>query len=172
MRPFATRPGAAPALVVALAALQLLAMPQEGVAQSDRALRFGFSVGGVSTLGIVLETQYAWGSMELMLGTWSFRDVSISLVHKQYPGGGAVKGVVGMGLWWVLAFPPDERTGMALMARAPLGVQWGLTADQFVSLDLGLNRALFIRRTDPEDDTPPSRRLVPLPGMSYRWLAR
>lgn len=160
------------ALGPAFALALVLALPGSVRGQSDPAFRFGLSVGGVSTLGVVLETQYDWGSFELLVGTWSFRDLSISLVHKQYPGGGSVKGVVGIGFWWVLAFPPDERIGTALMARAPLGAQWGLTADQFASMEVGLNRALFVRRTDPEDDTPPNRRLVPLPGASYRWLAR
>lgn len=149
-----------------------LCLPRPAAAQDDPEFRFGLSVGGVSTLGLVFETQYDWGSFELMVGTWSFRDVSVSLVHKQYPGGGEIQGVVGMGFWAVLAFPPEENTGVALVARFPVGVQWGLTADQFANLEVGLNRALWVKRTDPEDDTPPNRRLVPLPGAAYRWSTR
>jgi hypothetical protein len=31
---------------------------------------------------------------------------------------------------------------------------------------------VWVRRTDPEDDTPLNRRLVPIPGISYRWWSR
>ena len=88
MRP---APARLPSLILCALAL---AGPGPAHAQSDPGFRFGLSVGGVSTLGLVFETQYDWGSFELMVGTWSFRDVSISLVHKQYPGGGSIKGVV------------------------------------------------------------------------------
>ena len=40
----------------------------------------------------------------------------------------------------------------------------------FLGAELGFSRALAIRRTDPEDETPPAQRIVPLPGASYRWL--
>lgn len=155
-----------------LAALSVLAAPSPAKAQSDPEFRFGIAVGGVSTIGIIVETQYEWGSFELVAGTWSFRDLSLSLVHKQYPGGGAVQGVVGLGLWLVLAFPPDENFGAAIVARAPVGVQWGVTRDHFLNLEIGLNRALGVRRTDPEDDTPMAKRLIPLPLAGYRWLSR
>lgn len=166
-RPFPSR-----LVAPALAAILLLAGPRPAAGQDDPEFRFGLSVGGVSTLGLVFETRQTWGSVELMVGTWSFRDVSISLVHKQYPGGGEIQGVVGMGFWTVLAFPPDENMGVALVARFPVGVQWGLTADQFMNMEVGLNRALWVKRTDPEDDTPPNRRLIPLPGAAYRWSTR
>ena len=42
----------------------------------------------------------------------------------------------------------------------------------FVVKEIGLNRALAVKRTDPEDDTPVNRRLIPLPGAAYRWKAR
>lgn len=169
MRP--PRP-ALPLLISAAVCLALAATPRAGWAQSDPDFRFGLSVGGVSTIGLVFETVYDWGSFELMAGTWSFRDLSVSLVHKQYPGGGRFQGVVGLGVWMVLAFPPDENLGAAIMARAPIGVQWGVTADHFLNLEIGLNRALAVKRTDPDDDTPVNRRLIPLPGAAYRWEAR
>ena len=112
-----------------------------------------------------------WGSFEYTVGTWSFRDLSLSVVHKQYYSGGDIRGIVGAGLWTVFAFPPEGHTGIALLARFPVGVQWTASGEHFLSLEVGLNRALAIRRTDPTDSLPPNRRLVPLPGASYRWLA-
>lgn len=157
-------------LTPALSALLLGPGASELRAQDVEGWRFGISVGGVSTVGLVLERVDSWGSVEVLLGTWAFRDVSLSTVYKNTIGGGALRGVVGLGLWTVLAFPPDERAGVALVARAPVGFQWELQDDQFLGAELGFSRALAIRRTDPEDDTPPSNRIVPLPGASYRWL--
>ncbi|MDT8341233.1 MAG: hypothetical protein RQ751_06945 [Longimicrobiales bacterium] len=168
-RPHAVR-RRTPVLIGAALAAALHAGPS--AAQSGPAYRFGLSIGGVSTLGVVLERVYDWGSFELMLGTWSFRDLSISAVHKQYPFGGQFEGIVGLGLWTVIAFPPDENVGLALVARAPIGIQWRVADEQFANLEVGINRALAVRRTDPEDDTPLNRRLVPLPGVAYRWLTR
>ena len=157
---------ALPLLAVALLALSTRAAG----AQDAEGWRFGISVGGVSTVGFVMERVGSWGSVEVLVGTWAFRDVSLSTVYKNTLGGGDFRGVVGLGLWTVLAFPPDERTGVALVARAPVGFQWELQDDQFLGAELGFSRALAIRRTDPEDETPPAQRIVPLPGASYRWL--
>lgn len=140
--------------------------------QDDSAFRIGLSAGGVSTISLVLEKRMEWGSFELMLGTWSFRDLSVSLVHKQYIGGGDVQGIAGVGLWSVLAFPPDENVGIAWVARAPIGVEWQVSGEHYLAMEVGFNRAFFIRRTDPDDDTPPNNRIVPLPGASYRWASR
>lgn len=159
-------------LLAASVVVSLASTPRAVHAQTDPDFRFGLSVGGVSTIGLVFETMYDWGSFELMVGTWSFRDLSMSLVHKQYIGGGRFNGVAGLGLWMVLAFPEDENFGAAIMARAPIGVQWGVTADHFLNLEIGLNRALAVKRTDPEDETPVNRRLIPLPGAAYRWRSR
>ena len=64
-----------------------------------------------------MEQVYEWGTFELILGTWAFRDLSVAFTHKQRIGGGDIRGVVGLGLWGVVAFPPDENTGFALVAR-------------------------------------------------------
>jgi hypothetical protein len=32
-----------------------------------------------------------------------------------------------------------------------------------------VNRALAVRRTDPDDDLPPNGRIVPLPEVYYRF---
>lgn len=156
--------------VVVLCTVLTLLLPAGLAAQPDEPqFRVGISLGGVSTLGLVLEQVWDWGSMELMLGTWSFRDVSVSLVHKQRIGGGDVYGVAGLGVWAVVAFPADERTGLAVVGRVPVGVEWDAGDRHFLSMEVGLNRALWVRRTDPEDFTPMNRRIVPLPNASWRW---
>lgn len=173
--PAAAHPPRAPSARVLVGALTLtLALaaltPTAALAQPDEPeFRVGISLGGVSTVGLVLEQVWDWGSLELMLGTWSFRDVSVSLVHKQRIGGGDVYGVAGLGLWGVVAFPPDERTGFAVVGRLPVGAEWDAGDGHFLGMELGLNRALFVRRTDPEDLTPLNRRIVPLPNASWRW---
>ncbi len=134
-------------------------------------IRIGLSLGGISFIGFILE--YRWGdrSAELNIGTWTFRDLSVAVVGKQYFGPGDFRPFAGMGLWAVLAPPsdPQEQTGVALMFRAPVGVEWNVNADHHLGAHIGLNRALWIRRKDPLDDYPPSDRLVPLPGFHYIW---
>ena len=156
-----------PALTV-LVALVGLSTPRLS-AQEEDAWRFGISVGGVSTVGLILERVGDWGRVEILLGTWGFRDISLSTVYKNTIGGGDFRAVAGLGLWTVVAFPADERTGVALVARAPLGFEWQFQDDHFLGAEVSLNRALAIRRTDPEDLTPPAQRIIPLPGASYRW---
>jgi hypothetical protein len=133
--------------------------------------RVGISFGGISFIGFIME--YRWGdrSMELNLGTWSFRDLSVSVVGKQYFGPGDFRPFAGVGLWTVLnpQHGPGEQSAAALVARAPVGVDWNLDAAHYLGASLSLNRALLIRRKDPRDDTPPSERLIPLPGFYYRW---
>lgn len=157
----------APALAAFTVALCLTA--PGAAAQEGEGWRFGISVGGVSTVGLVVERIGDWGRVEMLLGTWAFRDISLSTVYKNTIGGGSLRAVAGLGLWTVLAFPPDERTGVALVARAPFGFEWEFQDDHFLGAELGFSRALAIRRTDPEDTTPPAQRIVPLPGASYRW---
>jgi hypothetical protein len=134
-------------------------------------LRVGLSFGGISFAGFIFE--YRWGdrSVEVNVGTWSLRDVSVSVVGKQYFGPGDFRPFAGIGLWAVVApyNRPGERSGLALLARAPVGVDWKVVADHHLGAHLSLNRALFIRRKDPLDTTPPTARLVPLPGFYYVW---
>lgn len=155
-----------------LAALGLLAPPRVR-AQVANTVRVGISAGGIGTLGVLVEYVDGQGSTELTVGTWSFRDLSVSLVRRQYFGVSALRPVLGIGLWGILATPDDSlRPGMALVVRAPVGMDWRAHGDHFLTLDLNINRALWVRRTDPDDDTPLNERLVPLPGISYRWWSR
>jgi len=133
--------------------------------------RLGISFGGISFIGLIME--YRWGdqAVELTLGTWSFRDLAVSVVGKQYFGPGDFRPFSGLGIWAVVTphRGQAEQTGFALLARAPVGVDWNLGADHHIGGALSLNRALWIQRKDPRDDTPPSDRLIPLPGFYYRW---
>jgi uncharacterized membrane protein len=141
-------------------------------AQEARTVRVGLSVGGVSTLGLLVEYVDGHGSTEFTIGTWSFRDLSASLIRRQYFGVSALRPVVGLGLWGILATPEGERPGMALVLRAPVGMDWRADGAHFLTMDINVNRGLWVRRTDPEDDTPLNQRIVPLPGISYRWWSR
>jgi hypothetical protein len=132
------------------------------------------SFGGISFTGFIVE--YRWGNrgIEMNIGTWSFRDLSLSVVGKQYFGPGDFRPYAGVGLWAVGAPSrgEGERTGIALMARAPVGVEWNVDADHHLGGHLSLNRALWIRRKDPDDNFPPTDRIVPLPGFFYLWRRR
>ncbi len=151
-------------------AIGLLATPVHG--QLKDTARFGISVGGISTVGVVVEYIDEHGSTELNVGTWSFRDLSISLVRRHYLGVARVRPSVGLGLWGVLGFPPEGRASAALVVRAPIGVDAETGNGHAFTADVNLNRGLWIRRSDPDDDLPMSQRLIPLPGASYRWRNR
>jgi hypothetical protein len=64
---------------------------------------------------------------------------------------------------------PAERTGFALVARAPVGVDWAFVDDHSVGAALNFNRGLAVRRSDPQDDLPMNGRIVPLPELYYRF---
>ncbi|MHB1193297.1 MAG: hypothetical protein ACYC6F_09640 [Longimicrobiales bacterium] len=132
-------------------------------------VRVGVGFGGISTVGLTVEYVHEHSALELTVGTWSFRDLSVSVVGKQYLGAGDLLPFVGGGLWLVAARPPGERTGVAAVLQAPVGVDWQAADGSYVGMTLNVNRALAVRRTDPEDELPINRRLVPLPGVYYRW---
>jgi len=156
--------------VAALAALLATTAPLAGQGpDAGHGTRFGVSFGGISTIGLLVEVFDDSRSVEIAVGTWSFRDLSVSAVAKQYFGAGAAQPYVGAGLWTVLSFPPEERTGVALVLRAPIGVDWGVADDHSLGAALNVNRALAVRRSDPDDDAPLEGRLVPLPEVWYRF---
>jgi hypothetical protein len=133
--------------------------------------RIGLSFGGISFIGFLME--YRWGDrgVDINIGTWSFRDLSVSVVGKQYFGPGEFRPFAGVGLWSVIApvHGSGERPGVSLVARAPIGVDWNLIADHHLGAHLSVNRALWVRRKDPQDLTPPNDRFIPLPGFYYVW---
>lgn len=158
-------------LLIALT-LSSLPTPVRGQAPGSNAgdgVRFGISVGGISTIGVSVELFRDSRSIDLSLGTWSFRDVSFSAVVKQYAFESAARPFVGAGLWMVVASPADERTGVALVFRAPIGVDWEVTDDHSLGAVLNLNRGIAVRRTDPEDVLPMNKIWVPLPELYYRY---
>jgi hypothetical protein len=174
-------------LILALFMLLAGVSPQLGSAQDG--LRIGLTVGGASKFGVVLESFLNGNhSLELAVGTWSFEEISTSLVVKRYfrsndlDSGWYEKSIhpfIGAGLWVVGAKPPAERLGLALSAIVPIGVDWSFPSDadmQDLILSLGmsvnLNRALLVRRSNPEDQLPLNGRLVPLPGAYYRFMTR
>jgi len=139
-------------------------------ARGDGGLRVGVQLGGTSFVALAVEYQEGGRSLDLTVGTWSFRDLSVSLVARQYLGVSAMQPVVGGGLWTVLSWPGEgERSGASLVARFPIGFDWHAGGGHAIGFDLNVNRALWVRRAGEEDPTPPNDRLVPLPGVSYRW---
>lgn len=154
----------------ALLTLLLLATPVSG--QSPGAgdgIRFGVSFGGVSTFALNVELYRDSRALDLALGTWSFRDLSVSAVVKQYFGAGSARPVAGAGLWMVTSWAGNERPGLAIVLRAPLGVDWAVEDSRHaVGAFLNVNRGLWVRRADPDDQLPMNRRLVPLPELYYR----
>ena len=157
-------------LALLLACVSTTAVSAQGSDAGD-GWRVGVSFGGISTVGVTVELFRDTHALELGLGTWSFRDLSVSTVFKEYVGGRALRPYVGVGLWAVAAAPAmeGERTGFALVLRAPLGVDWSFVDDHAVGAALNLNRGLTVRRSDPMDDLPMNRRLVPLPEVYYRF---
>ena len=131
----------------------------------------GLTVGGTSTLAVVLERIDGRRGLELTVGTWSFRNVSVSAVAKAYLGPSAFRPVLGGGLWALAALsaPEGERKGVALLARFPIGFDWRVASGNYLGMDVNVTRALWIRRAD-FSELPPSPRLVPIPGLSYRVM--
>ena len=141
------------------------------VAPAAGQYRFGISAGGASTVAFVAEYRWQRQGMELQLGTWGFRDASVTLTAKQYFGSNAVEPFVGAGLWGVFA-RAETGSGMGLIARLPAGFDARFSGNHWLGAAVYLNRALALRRPDPEDLRPPRRAFVPLPEFSYRWRPR
>lgn len=159
-------------LLCALACLAPALLPAPVFAQgtgSGSGVRVGLTVGGISTVGLVVEYVEEHRSLEFTVGTWSFRDLSASVVVKEYLGAGDLLPFLGGGLWLVVARPAGERTGVAAVLHAPVGVDWQAADGSYIGASLALNRAVAVRRTDPTDDLPLNGRLVPLPAAYYRW---
>ena len=130
--------------------------------------RFGVSFGGASTVALVVEHRWAHQGVEVQAGTWQFRDLSLSVSARQYVGSYRVEPFVGVGLWGILA-RAEEGTGYGLIARLPTGLSWDIGSRHAVSMNIYLNRALALKRPDPEDRRPPRTTLIPLPELSYRF---
>ena len=139
--------------------------PQTGAAQEG--LRLGLSLGGTGFIGVVAEWLWEDHGAELLVTTFSFHDVAVSVVGKQYFGTSGLRPVVGGGLWYLTGRSP-EGTGAALVARFPIGGDWRIGGDQHLTFEVNVARGLWVRRPDPSDDFPISDRFIPIPGMAYR----
>ena len=158
-----------PLLPLLLAATLQLASSAPLAGQED-GVRVGLAIGSTSLLAAVVEVMDGRKSLELTVGTWSFRDLNVSVVGKTYLGASYLRPVLGGGLWAMLARPDDaSRRGVALLARFPVGFDWRAVGDQFLDMELSVTRGLYVRRPDPESPAPINPRLVPLPGVSWRW---
>ena len=149
-------------------------IPMGALAGTDTAsaqYRFGVALGGAGMVGLIAEYRWAHQGLELQAGTWRFRDLSVSLTGKQYIGSYAVEPYAGVGLWGIVA-GAREGTGYGLIARFPVGLDWRFASDHALGGALYLNRALAVRRPDPQDRRPPRGVLIPLPELSYRWQPR
>ena len=153
----------------ALFAIVLATMSTVAVTDTARAqYRFGLSLGGASTVALVAEYRSNHQGLEVQAGTWQFQDLSLSVTGKQYMGSHAAEPFVGVGLWAIVA-RAEEGTGYGLIGRVPIGLDWAVATRHSVAFTIYLNRALALKRPDPEDLRPPRKSLVPLPEVSYRW---
>jgi hypothetical protein len=137
----------------------------------DMEVRIGVTAGGIGSIGASVE--FLWGnrSVDVNLSTFTFNEVSLAVTAKQYFGGGDLRSFVGVGLWGIAGSTGEEgeQTGKALILRAPVGADWNFTRRHHLGGSLAVNEGLWIVRADPEDNTPVSRRPVPLPGFYYRF---
>ncbi len=137
---------------------------------NDSEFRFGVTVGGIGLWGLALEYRVGDTGVDLNVGTFSFKDLSVSVAAKRYFGGGDLRPFLGLGLWGVAGQPEeDPRRGLALLAIAPIGLDWEPATDHYIGTSLNVNEGLWIRRSDPADDTAISRRPIPLPAIYYRY---
>jgi hypothetical protein len=130
--------------------------------------RFGVSLGGTGMVALVAEYRWTHQGIEVQAGTWGLRDVSIAVTAKQYVGSKAIAPYAGIGLWGIVA-GAEAGTGYGLIARFPIGLDWRFASRHAVGAALHFNRALAVKRPDPEDRRPPRGALIPLPEISYRW---
>ena len=137
----------------------------------DMQFRIGVTAGGIGSIGASVE--FLWGSrsIDVNLATFSFREVSLAVTGKQYFGLGDLRPFVGVGLWGIAGSTGQdgEQTGKVLLLRLPVGGDWNFTGNHHLGVSLAVNEGLWIDRADPEDDTPVSRRPIPLPGFYYRF---
>lgn len=170
------RPSLRPLRAVAAVLLLVVAAtpaPPPLAAQED-GVRMGVMLGGSGLVGASLELLGRHRTLELTVGTFSFGELGVSLTAKEHFGASAFRPSLGAGLWLMVApphreDPAEERSGLILLARVPLGFDWRMTDHQYLTFDINATRALWIRRPDLTDDRPTSGALVPIPALGYRW---
>ncbi|MCE2398076.1 MAG: hypothetical protein J4F34_03365 [Gemmatimonadetes bacterium] len=154
------------AAVVVGTVLALLAAPESVSSQ----YRFGLSIGGASMIAAVVERRWDERGVEMQLGSWGTRDLSLSVSAKQYFGARAVRPFAGAGLWIAVA-RTDAGTGLGLVARAAAGAERSFASRHAPALTIYLNRALAVKRPSDRYSRPVRKGLVPIPELSYRLSA-
>ena len=144
------------------------ASAQSAESAQSAQYRFGMSLGGAGFVALVAEYRWQHQGLELQVGTWRFRDLNLAFSGKQYVGSYALEPYAGLGFWGIVA-GGDVGTGFGLIARFPIGVDWNFVSGHTVGAALHFNRALLVKRPDPEDLRPPRGAFIPLPEISYRW---
>jgi hypothetical protein len=146
-------------------------LPLQGRAQAPDGYRIGLTFGGTSAVGLAFEIMWGDAAVDLSIGTWAFRDIAVSAVGKYYVGSDEFKGFGGGGLWYVTQFPAaeGERRGEAWVLRFPIGAEGRINSYHAPGLEINLDRAISVERSDPDDDRPPTARIIPLPGVYYRY---
>lgn len=132
--------------------------------------RFGVSMGGASVIAAVVERRWDERGVEVQLGSWGTRDLSLSVSAKRYFGARAVRPFAGAGLWVAVA-RTDAGTGLGLVARAAAGAERSFVSRHAPALTIYLNRALAVKRPGNRYARPVRRGLVPIPELSYRFSA-
>lgn len=126
-------------------------------------------MGGVGRYGVVVEYYSGANSVDLAVGTFAFRDLSLSVVGKRYLRANSPSPYAGIGLWVVTAKPPAGRRGVATVLRVPIGIDWRVVGSHHLGGAANVNRLLAVRRPDALDERPSSGRIIPLPGFYYRF---
>jgi len=154
-----------------LLAFVAASIPGSALAQSgsdSNQIRIGLTVGGIGLFGVAVEFRSGDNSIDVNVATFTFHDASLSVVGKRYFGAGDARPFVGAGLWGVLG-RQEASSGKVLLLRVPVGLDWRVTGDHFLGGAISINKALAVKRSDPDDDTPIGGRPIPLPGFYYRW---
>ena len=139
-----------------------------GADSASAQYRFGVALGGAGFAALVAEYRWSHQGLEVQAGTWRFRDLSLSFTAKQYVGSYAVEPYAGVGFWGIVA-GSETGTGFGLIARFPVGLGWDFASGHTAGVAIHFNRALVVKRPDPEDRRPPRGAFIPLPEISYRW---
>jgi len=136
--------------------------------EGDRSrVRLGINLGGTGLVGISFELLRGNQGYEAVLGTLSFRDISLSIAAKHYLASGKLRPAAGIGFWGMAA-RTEEGSGSVLLLRLPVAVEWRVTDSDALALEVGFNRGLLVNRLDPDDDTPVRKNIIPFPGAYYR----
>lgn len=130
-------------------------------------IRVGINFGGTGLVGVSVEYLRGNQGYEAVLGTLGFSDLSLALSAKYYLASGQLRPVVGVGAWGVAAWT-EEGDGSVFLFRVPVAVEWRVSDADALGIEVGFNRGLYVNRTDPEDDTPVRKNLIPFPGAYYR----